>query len=139
MLPDADETVVQDARAKAAAAGVPSSEPMTLEELEAVQAKMAAKSQQGQFDMGQQFLNQKPAFTDAAFRDVATPTIDERQADNDNASDSHMQASGAGPMGEAQQGLPPDSPEPDGNSLAEEQGEQEEEVDMAAVKVGTAW
>ena len=54
----ADESTVQDARSKAAAAGVPSSEPMTLQELEAVQQKMTAKLKQpNAFTSGEHFLD----------------------------------------------------------------------------------
>lgn len=63
----ADEATVQDARAKAAAAGVPSSDPMTLQELEAVQARMDAKKAQASQSPGK--LAQTP-FTDASFRDL---------------------------------------------------------------------
>ena len=53
----ADEGKVQDARSKAAAAGVPSSEPMTLQELEAVQDQMVSKLKQAEaFTAGEQFL-----------------------------------------------------------------------------------
>lgn len=49
---------MQDARSKAAAAGVPSSEPMTLQELEAVQQNMAAKLKQANsFTSGEQLLD----------------------------------------------------------------------------------
>ena len=59
-----DEGRVQDARNKAAAAGVPSSEPMTLQELEAVQHKMAAKLKQAKsFVSGEQFLPLEPPST----------------------------------------------------------------------------
>ena len=59
-----DEGDVQAARAKAAAAGIPSSEPMTLDELEAVQARMDAKRQaspSSKFNAGEHFLSQ-PSF-----------------------------------------------------------------------------
>lgn len=59
-----DEGDVQAARAKAAAAGIPSSEPMTLDELEAVQARMDAKrkaSPSSKFNAGEHFLSQ-PSF-----------------------------------------------------------------------------
>ena len=52
---------MQAARAKAAAAGIPSSEPMTLDELETVQAKMDAKRRatpSGKFNAGEHFLSQ---------------------------------------------------------------------------------
>lgn len=56
---------MQDARNKAAAAGVPSSEPMTLQELEAVQHKMAAKLKQAKsFTAGEQFLAAAPSSTE---------------------------------------------------------------------------
>ena len=50
---------MQAARARAAAAGIPSSEPMTLDELEAVQARMDAKRRatpSGKFNAGEHFL-----------------------------------------------------------------------------------
>ena len=58
-----DEAGVQAARAKAAASGIPSSEPMTLSEMEAVQAKMDAKKgpqsnnlRSSRFSAGESFL-----------------------------------------------------------------------------------
>lgn len=132
----ADEAVVQDARAKAAAAGVPSSEPMTLEELEAVQTRMAAKKQHGVPIMPNDFLSEAAPFTDAAFRDVATTTSDNdvvRQADGDDASGSHAAATDARPAPEDLRELPAASPEASGNSLAED--EAEGDAGLAAVKV----
>ncbi len=128
--------MVQDARAKAAAAGVPSSEPMTLEELEAVQAKMAAKKRFGVPTVPNDFLNEAAPFTDAAFRDVASTTSDigvVRQADVDGASSSHAAAADAKPAPEDVQELLAESPEAGGNSLAED--EAEGDADLAAVKV----
>lgn len=132
----ADEAVVQDARAKAAAAGVPSSEPMTLEELEAVQAKMAVKKQHGLPSMPNDFLSEAAPFTDAAFRDVASTRSDidvVRQADGDGASGSHAAAADPRPASEDLQELPAESPEAGGNSLAED--EAEGDADLAAIKV----
>ena len=62
-----DEATVQDARAKAAAAGVPSSDPMTLQELEAVQAKMDARKAHASQSTGK---IAQTTFTDASFRDL---------------------------------------------------------------------
>ena len=151
------EAVVQDARAKAAAAGVPSSEPMTLQELEAIQAKMAAKKQHSTTNMGEHFLNQDAhSVIDATFRNVATNTNDVeagKQTDDNSAISSssnsnsivsgQREASDAKPDTEAEamsnrnamQELTAGGPEADGNSLAEEQEEQEEQVDIADVKV----
>ncbi len=132
----ADEDVVQDARAKAAAAGVPSSEPMTLEELEAVQAKMAAKRKHGLPTTPNDFLSEAAPFTDAAFRDVASTTSENdiaRQADVDGASGSHAAAAVARPVREDLQALPAEGPEADGNSPAKD--EAEGDADLAAVKV----
>ncbi len=132
----ADEAVVQDARAKAAAAGVPSSEPMTLEELEAVQAKMAAKRKHDVPTMPNDFLSEAAPFTDAAFRDVASTTRDNdvaRQADGDGATSSHAAAADARLAPKNLQELPAESPEADGNSLAEDTAEGD--ADLAAVKV----
>ncbi|DBA74212.1 TPA: hypothetical protein ACH3X1_011005 [Trebouxia sp. C0004] len=131
----ADEAVVQDARAKAAAAGVPSSEPMTLEELEAVQAKMAAKKQHGVPTTPNDFLNEAAPFTDAAFRDVASTASDidvVRQADGDGASSSHATAADARRASQDLQEVPAESSEADGNILAED--EAEGNADLAAVK-----
>ena len=136
LLACADENVVQDARAKAAAAGVPSSEPMTLEELEAVQARMAAKKQHGVPTTPNDFLSEAAPFTDAAFRDVASTTSDNdvvRQADGNGASSSHAAAADASPAIEELQELPAASPEASGNSLAEDEAEGND--DLAAVKV----
>lgn len=132
----ADAEMVQDARAKAAAAGVPSSEPMTLEELEAVQAKMAAKKQHGVPTVPEDFLSETAPFTDAAFSDVASTTSDNvvvRQADGDGASGSHAAAADARLALEDLQELPAESPEAGGNSLAED--EAEGDADLADVKV----
>lgn len=148
---------MQDARAKAAAAGVPSSEPMTLQELEAIQAKMAAKKQHSTTNMGEHFLNQDAhSVIDATFRNVATNTNDVeagKQTDDNSAISSssnsnsivsgQREASDAKPDTEAEamsnrnamQELTAGGPEADGNSLAEEQEEQEEQVDIADVKV----
>ena len=132
----ADEAVVQDARAKAAAAGVPSSEPMTLEELEAVQAKIAAKKQHGLPTTPNDFLSETAPFTDAAFRDVASTTSSNdvvRQTDGDGASGSHAAAADARLAHEDVQALPAESPEAGGNSLAEDAAEGD--ADLAAIKV----
>lgn len=72
-LLNADEGTVQNARSRAAAAGVPSSEPMTLQELEAVQHKMAAKLKQPKsFTSGEQFLDVAQSSTQQSHDDAVT-------------------------------------------------------------------
>ena len=73
-----DEATVQGAMAKAAAAGVPSSDPMNLQELEAVQAKMAAKKRQYPQQSGNL---QQPPVRDASFRDLPGVTNVSRNAE----------------------------------------------------------
>ena len=134
----ADEAEVQDARAKAAAAGVPSSQPMTLEELEAVQARMAAKKMQGIPSTPNDFLNQGNSVTDAEFRDVTSPPAERdvvRQSVNDNASSSELGGADTMSVQQDMQGPYAESPEAGGNSPAHDGEKQEEEDDLAAIKV----
>ena len=136
----ADEAEVQDARAKAAAAGVPSSEPMTLQELEAVQARMAAKKQQGIPSQPNDSLSQGSSVTDAAYRDVASSATESdvvRRSVDDSASSSELEAADTVTVQRDLQGPPAESPEADGNSLPEHEDKPEEDDDLAAVKVNT--
>ena len=134
----ADEAEVQDARAKAAAAGVPSSEPMTLEELEAVQARMAAKKQQDILSQPHDFLSQGRSVTDATYRDVTSPTTESdvvRQSVDDRASRDELEAADTVSVQGDVQGPPAERPEAGGNSLPEHEDRPEEDDDLAAVKV----
>ncbi|KAL3148814.1 hypothetical protein ABBQ32_001697 [Trebouxia sp. C0010 RCD-2024] len=115
----ADEGTVQNARSRAAAAGVPSSEPMTLQELEAVQHKMAAKLKQPKsFTSGEQFLDVAQSSTQQSHDDAVTDEV--RQE--------------AVPSGAAQQQMAAEGPEAEGNALASQQHEQEIDSELVAVK-----
>lgn len=73
---------MQAARAKAAAAGIPSSEPMTLSELEAVQARMDAKRRattSSKFNAGEHFLSQPSFAAQQLTASIAVPHIHEQR------------------------------------------------------------